>query len=171
MEIKTAWDFVVEHYPKYYSSNEIAENDSFQKIIDGEIDGQAEIMYNKQMSETKILYAGILEQEFFEREVQNHFIALKNESDAKIYERAIEEYILKLNAPEKTYYLLGEDAEREYNENGIEGVLSEYENNELIFETFSFTEGVTKSAELANQMIGWHGYVIIAEEEYLKLNS
>lgn len=70
---------------------------------------------------------------------------------------------------EKTFYLLGSEAVRELNENGIDSVVEEYEANELSFATFCFVEGETKSHELAEAMDGWNDFAIISEEEYNKL--
>ena len=71
---------------------------------------------------------------------------------------------------EKTYYLIGGDATREYNENGIEGVVKEYESDELTISVFCFIEGKTRSHELADALNGWDDYVIITEEEFNQIN-
>lgn len=70
---------------------------------------------------------------------------------------------------ETTYYLFGKDAVMEYDENGIDGVISESENNNISFSLFCFVEGKTRSAELAEAMQGWDDYAIITEEEYNQL--
>jgi hypothetical protein len=169
MEIKDSWDFVGQYYPKYSSSNEIAENDTLHKICDGELDGDAETCYNEKKNELRYFYGGTLGEEELEAEVNKYFENLKNESDAAVFDSAIEGYIETITNPEKTYYLLGEDATNEYNENGIEGVVSEYEDNNLSYSSFCFIEGITRSSELADAMNGWNDYAIITEEEFKKL--
>ncbi len=71
--------------------------------------------------------------------------------------------------PEKTYYLLGEDATNEYHENGIKGVLKEIKKNDLGYGCFCFFEGITHSTEFAEALNGWYDYAIITEEEYNQL--
>jgi len=70
---------------------------------------------------------------------------------------------------EKTFYLFGEDAVKEYNENGINAVVQEFEDNNLSYQTFVFIEGETKSHQLAEAMQGWNDYVIISENEFKQL--
>ncbi len=70
---------------------------------------------------------------------------------------------------EKTYYLFGDDAVREYDDNGIDGVCAESEANEITVTTFVFIEGVTRSADFADAINGWNRYAILTEEEYNKL--
>lgn len=77
---------------------------------------------------------------------------------------------LKHKEAEKTYYLIGGDATREYNDNGIEGVVREYEADELTISVFCFIEGETRSYELADALNGWDDYVIITEEEFKQIN-
>jgi len=36
--LKTAWDFVEEWYPNYFQSDEIANNNDLEKLINGEYD-------------------------------------------------------------------------------------------------------------------------------------
>lgn len=91
--LKTTWDFVEKYYHKYQSSNEISENDDLQKIVDGEIDGQAEIMYNKELEEQRIFFGGTLDENQLHEETIKIFQARKNESDAYIFEQAIEGYL------------------------------------------------------------------------------
>jgi hypothetical protein len=88
---------------------------------------------------------------------------------SEIYDLLNERISEPVTEPEKTYYLLGEDATNEYFENGIEGVIEESENNNISFATFVFIETVTRSAELAEAMDGWWNYAIITEEEFNKL--
>ncbi|MEJ5995594.1 hypothetical protein WG904_14285 [Pedobacter sp. Du54] len=42
------WDFVEKYYPKYYSCNEIMRNDDLCKIVNGELNGDAEIMFDRE---------------------------------------------------------------------------------------------------------------------------
>ena len=71
---------------------------------------------------------------------------------------------------EKTHYLIGGDATREYNDNGIKGVLKEHETDQLSLSVFCFIEGETKSYELAEALNGWDDYAIITEEEFNLIN-
>lgn len=91
------------------------------------------------------------------------------DSNSYIFEEAIKGFINESKEIEKTYYLIGGDATAEYNDNGIDGVLTEYEANELTVSLFCFIEGETRSHELADALSGWNDYVIITEEEFLKL--
>jgi len=69
----------------------------------------------------------------------------------------------------KTYYLFGADAAIELNANGIESLIEEFEG--IPFDVFEFTEGETTSAELLECFVGWDGYAVITEEQYLILYS
>lgn len=95
--IKTVWDFVEEYYPNYCRCNDIAENDDYCKIIDGEIfegdDSHAAKMWTEKIADLKIFWGGGLSQEEIEEEAMRHFKCLKNESDAYIYKKSIEGYI------------------------------------------------------------------------------
>lgn len=42
------WEFVEKYYPKYYSCDEIMRNDDLCKILNGELNGDAEIMFDKE---------------------------------------------------------------------------------------------------------------------------
>jgi len=86
--------------------------------------------------------------------------------DAKQKEFEIGVLIAKHN---KTFYLLGSDAVREYNENGIDGFLKSLKKDSLIYSVFVFIEGVTHSSELAEAMDGWNDYEFLTEEEFNKL--
>jgi hypothetical protein len=48
MANKSAWDFVEKFYPDYYSSNDIARADDLQKLLDGEVNGNAEKILNEE---------------------------------------------------------------------------------------------------------------------------
>jgi len=95
-----------------------------------------------------------------------------NDSNAYIFEEAIKGFIesSKPKEIEKTFYLIGGDATREYNDNGIEGVVKEYEADELTISVFCFIEGETRSHELADALNGWDDYVIITEDEFNQIN-
>lgn len=74
-----------------------------------------------------------------------------------------------MEAKEKTFYLFGNDAVNEFNENGIEGLIDEIENNNLGYAVFEFIEGKTRSSELMEAADGWGDYLILTEEEYNQL--
>jgi len=89
----TTWDFVENYYPNYDSSDEIAENEDLTKIINGQLDGYAEEMYE----EAKQLHYGLsngmlTEQEVHQRVIDEFQIQL-DKSNASIYKQAIDEYI------------------------------------------------------------------------------
>jgi hypothetical protein len=91
--LETVWNFVEKYYPNYYSCDAIAENDDYTKIVDGEINGCAEELYNSEVNEQDIFYGGTLDNEQIEEEVLKIFQAKLNESNAYIYEKAIEGYL------------------------------------------------------------------------------
>lgn len=170
--ITTPWDFVEIYYPNYTSSDEIAENGDLQKIIDGEIDEDVQELYNSVKEEIRAYFGHTLEGDELENETFKEFENRKSASDASIYEATIQGYIESLNnqqEPKKTYYLLGEDAVKEYHETGIDGVLDRHKNNEITYSAFIFTEGVTPSENLADVMDGWWNYTTITKEEHDKL--
>ena len=78
------WNFVEENYPNYYKCGEIAENDDLQKIVDGEINGDAEDLYNNFLTEL-----GDEEQVIVMAQNRLH------ESNAYIFQRAIEGFLAK----------------------------------------------------------------------------
>lgn len=153
----TLWEFVEMYYPNYSGSDEIALNDDMQKILDGQYE-KGDCAYELLMSE----YDGRadnpkLREDFWQ-------------STANIFEATINSFLESKEVEDKiTYYLFGEDAVREYEENGIDGVVKEYENNELSFSTYAHNESKHSSCVL-DQMDGWYNYAIILKEEYEKLN-
>ncbi len=87
--ITDVWEFVEAYYPKYSSCDEIAENDDLTKIIDGEINGNAETIYNE--IETELTEnMGFSPEEFQIVEVAQKRL---HESNASVFEKAIEGYI------------------------------------------------------------------------------
>lgn len=78
---KNTWDFVVEHYPNYYSSNEIARSNDLEKLIHGEQeDGDSA--------------SKLLQDEYGGDDNNPHISIDRNELLVKIYEKAIENYLL-----------------------------------------------------------------------------
>lgn len=171
-DIKTVWDFVEKYYPNYSSSDEIAHNGDYHKILEGEINGCAEDLYNEIKEEKAEHFGYTLDEKELESEVKKDVQQLYDSSIATIYEESIKAFIenSKPKETEKTYYLIGGDATREYNENGIKGVVTEYESDELTISVFCFIEGKTRSHELAEALDGWDDYVIITEEEFNQLS-
>lgn len=92
--ISDTWEFVEKYYPKYYSCDEIAENDDLTKIIDGEINGQAEVIYNEIKESLKEIFGTEPE----ESQIINVAEQKLNESNAYIFEKAIEGYIESLKS-------------------------------------------------------------------------
>lgn len=98
MELKTIWDFVERYYPDYSRCGDIAENDDLQKIVDGEINGEAEKIYNEIAEDLKPMFPHHSPEEREEyrmlilEQVQNKL----NESNAYVFEKAIQGYIDQL---------------------------------------------------------------------------
>lgn len=69
----------------------------------------------------------------------------------------------------KVFFLFGSDAVTEYEENGVDGVISQYEDNELGYETYEWTEG-DNPWHILNAFKGMWDFVMITEEEFNKLN-
>lgn len=91
------WLFVENYYPKYYSCDVIAVNDDLNKIIDGEIEGAAKELYLEIKEAQRIEYLGnISKKELALKTIEAVQEAL-NESNAYIYEKAIEGYLETLN--------------------------------------------------------------------------
>lgn len=95
--MKTTWDFVEKYYPNYTSSKKIAENDDLQKIIDGEINGEAENIYKKLKEQTQSFHNGMLTDDALESELIKEVQNLKAKSDAFIFETSIESFLLTKN--------------------------------------------------------------------------
>jgi hypothetical protein len=73
----------------------------------------------------------------------------------------------KINSePKKTFYLFGSDACIEYRENGVDGLIKAWENNEVTVGTFLFTHGETHPNELLSNFEGWADFQEITEEEF-----
>jgi len=75
--MQTTWDFIEKYYPNYHGCSEIAYNNDLQKIMDGEIEGNAESI--------------------FEEEFKGDLCAIKMSFDkhsAYILEKAVEGFIL-----------------------------------------------------------------------------
>lgn len=99
--ISDTWEFVEKYYPKYSSCNEIAENDDLQKIVDGEINGYAEVIYNQLHIEASRNYGGSSLQ-IIEQNIKDLAQQKLNESNAYIFEKAIEGYIESLKSEAET---------------------------------------------------------------------
>lgn len=78
------WNFVEENYPNYSKCSDITQNDDLQKIVDGEIEGAAEDLFNILIART-----GTEEQALIMVQNQLH------ESNAYIFQRAIEGFLTK----------------------------------------------------------------------------
>jgi len=94
--METTWDFVEKYYPNYTSSSEISENDDLTKIINGELNGEAETIYNEMKGEIDSYNGGGLSDDELHTQVINEVENLKAKSDATIFELAIENYLLTI---------------------------------------------------------------------------
>lgn len=91
------WDFVEEFYPNYHGSDEIAENDVLQRIVDNEIEGDSEREFRNIGEELGFDCSVIDIEKMSEEDVKQiqyeagERLKLSNE---KVYERSIEMYLL-----------------------------------------------------------------------------
>lgn len=94
-KLETAWDFVQKYYPNYYHCDEIAHNDDLTKIIDDEINGEAEVIYNEIAEDLKGIfpYHNPDEREEYRVMIKKEAQRRLNESYVAIYEAAIEGFI------------------------------------------------------------------------------
>jgi hypothetical protein len=70
----------------------------------------------------------------------------------------------------KAYFLFGSDAVSEFEENGVDGVLSSYEDNELGYNTYTWVQGESTPQDLLYAFSGMYDFATITEEEFNKLN-
>lgn len=91
--MKTPWDFVEKYYPNYYSCVVITECEDYQKIVDGQIDGYAEELYNNAILEKLYYYGGTVDEADVEAEVVRDFYSLLQETTNYICLRAIGGYL------------------------------------------------------------------------------
>jgi len=96
--ISDVWEFVEAYYPNYSSSDEIAENNDLSVIIDDEIepDSCAEKLYNSIHIEALRNYNGG-SLEIINQNIKDIAQNRLNESNAYIFEKAIEGYIEQQN--------------------------------------------------------------------------
>ncbi len=93
MKEPNVWNFVEEYYPNYFSSDEILENDDLHKICDGELNGDAERIYEEEKREVAIWYGHTLDEDDLKTQTLDRFECRRNESDANIFRTAIEEFL------------------------------------------------------------------------------
>lgn len=94
---KDLWQFVELYYPNYGGCNEIAESDDLEKVKNREWDEDdyAHRLYKEIVNESEREY---LSEELKEQYVDDEIERRINESNAYIFERAIEGYIESLNS-------------------------------------------------------------------------
>ena len=79
-----------------------------------------------------------------------------------------EKHLESLNKnPEKIYFLFGSDACRIYNEDGIDGIVDAYDENDCNYGTACY-DG-TNILEVMVEFDGWHDWICIEEHEYKQL--
>src|SRR4051794_22686277 len=89
--ITDVWEFVEAYYPNYSSSDEIAENDDLQKVVDGQLEEGEEAFNIYNEIETELTEnMGFSPEEFQIVEVAQKRLY---ESNASVFEKAIEGYI------------------------------------------------------------------------------
>jgi hypothetical protein len=87
-KLTNAWDFVAKYYPNYYSSDDIAHNDDLEKL------------HFEEYEEGDCAHRLLIEEYGGEFNEESHKL-IKRDLDASyrdIYERAIENYLVTLNA-------------------------------------------------------------------------
>lgn len=89
----SAWDFVEKYYPKYHICDSITECNDLQKILDNEIEGVAEKIYNEILEDLKLFWGGGLSDQELRSEAMKVVEARYNEVHVFVYERAIEEFL------------------------------------------------------------------------------
>jgi len=75
---------------------------------------------------------------------------------------------INLNGGNTIYLLLGEEACDEYEENGIDGVVKRYEDNDLMYGHLQIREG-DNLFSILNEIDGYNDWRVIKFEEYNKL--
>ena len=80
----------------------------------------------------------------------------------------MKQVLINLNGNSPAYLLLGEDACREYDENGIDGVLYQNDDNGMQYGTYLIDDGESLFS-LLEAMAGWNDYCVITAEEYALL--
>ena len=89
----SVWDFVEKYYPNYSSCDSIAECNDLQKILDNEIEGVAEKIYNEILDDLRLFWVGGLSDQELRSEAMKVVEARYNEVHVFVYERAIEEFL------------------------------------------------------------------------------
>ena len=89
--MKNTWEFVEKYYPNYSSCNIIAECNDLQKILDGEINGCAKVLYDNLAYDQAVEWSlEIDEVHFFVLDIVR---SMYYTCIAGIYEKAIEEFL------------------------------------------------------------------------------
>jgi len=92
--MKTTWDFVTKYYPNYDSCDDIAYNDDLHKLSNGQMEEEsgAETLYKEIEADARIMWKGC-DEETIQVEIDREITRLLNESNATVYQRAIEGYL------------------------------------------------------------------------------
>lgn len=169
--METTWNFVERFYPNYTSCSLIAEHDDYQKIIDGEINGEAEVIYNSIKSELNIYWGEDVDADDLENFVHAEVLNNLNRVSTIIYDRAIRNFIetqveaSKAVLEENGYYTnnlwqVGDvqrdfDCSDELAQRVLENVLHSerivQEMNEAIDDTATYLFGLTKKDDSDEQ--------------------
>lgn len=67
------------------------------------------------------------------------------------------------------YYLFGSEAVQIYEEKGIKALVKAYENNNVMYSTFKYVEGVNKPHDILNEFVSYDNFAIITEKDFNKL--
>lgn len=94
--METTFDFIKKYMPVSLAY-ELVKNSDYQKIVDGDITGDAKELFDDEFNEQKIFYGGSLDNDQLIEETTKIFYNRLQESNSLIYEKAIEGYLKTLN--------------------------------------------------------------------------
>lgn len=89
------WEFVEVNYPKYDSCNEIALYNDLQKIVDGEVSGEAEKLFKSIKNDIAVYWGYSLDEEELQSEASTEAFNRLNTIKVDIYEKAIQTFLEK----------------------------------------------------------------------------
>lgn len=96
-DLTSPWDFVARYYPGHTGCSTIAYNDDLQKIVDGEINGDAEKLWEEMRLDLGYPTDEDPDEEYIHELVKEMAQKELTESNEYIYEKAIQGYIDEIN--------------------------------------------------------------------------
>lgn len=181
-DLSTIWKFVEQYYPNYSSCSDIMRNDDLCKIVNGELNGSAEIMFKNEfgsdLSEATAAF-NHSSRLIYEKAIQG-FIDGQNQtfgnewSLTDIVERANEKYEIELSNEDavviKNSICQTHDATIGINWDVIDNHILDFkENNELLDNAFEWQEikfeGKVYNCRVIDDMEHIIGSLLVAPEE------